>query len=303
MESWTLKFDETLENVIKDIGVKHWHYIYTKPKMFKEELLASLLDDNYADTLRFLNMIIDKKASKDIASVRNCAKSYICLEFASIALRISGETFINSDLIIQGLCMLLSGLGKSINVAEVGNVINKIDSHLPKENGIDKIVDGARNSALILAAKKGDIAEVKSLLSRGANIHSEDNVRRTALSGACCGGYDEIVKLLIDEGSEIQFENFSEHGWSSLTHAANNCSDKCLTLLIEAGADIEFKTKFGQTPLIIAAIRDTACCVKILLEAGADINYKDRLGNTALSEAIRMKNTEIVDILKTAGAK
>ncbi len=302
MESWTLKFDDTVENVIKYIGRKHWHYIYSKPSQFKEELAASLTANDYSDTLRFLILLLNKKASKDMVKVRNCGNSYIALELASIAMQISCETFIDIDLIISGLCILFSGLGKIVKPTDVQNVISKIDTHISKEKDIDKQVDGAKNSALIRAAKQGNIEEVKSLLSRGANIHSEDNVCCTALGRACCGDYDKIAKLLIDEGSEIQFENFAEHGWSALTHAANNGAYKCLALLIEAGADVDYKTKFSQTPLMIATIINSPSCVKLLIEAQADVNAKDYQGHTALYFAIREDYTEIVDMLKAAGA-
>lgn len=134
MTDWTLKFDNTVENIIKDIGSKHWYYIYSKPKMFKDELAAVLTDENYSDTLRFLNLLIDKKACKNMALVRDCGKSYICLELASIALRISSETFIDTSLIAGGLCMLVAGLGKSINDDDVKNVINKIDTHVDRKS-------------------------------------------------------------------------------------------------------------------------------------------------------------------------
>jgi len=42
--------------------------------------------------------------------------------------------------------------------------------------------------------------------------------------------------------------------------------------------------------------------VEKLIEAGADVNLQDEWGNTALSEAAINGYTEIVEILKNAGA-
>jgi ankyrin repeat protein len=43
--------------------------------------------------------------------------------------------------------------------------------------------------------------------------------------------------------------------------------------------------------------------VKLLLDKGANVNAKDAKGRTALRIAAKMKKTEIVDMLKAAGAK
>ena len=43
--------------------------------------------------------------------------------------------------------------------------------------------------------------------------------------------------------------------------------------------------------------------VQALLDAGADVNAKDKEGVTALMEAQENGHTEVVEILKKAGAK
>ncbi len=285
MSNWTLKFDDTVENIIRDIGTKHWHYIYTKPSQFKEELAASLTDDEYADTLRFLNLLIDKKASKDMALVRDCGKSYITLELASIAHRISGETFIDSSLIASGLCVFVAGLGKSINAADVKKAIKKIDSHVAREKDIDQKVDKDKNSALIFSTRNGALSEVKSLLSRGANINYQNKYKDTALNNACERGYNKIVRLLLDEGAEFQSENFADTGWSALMYATRNAHIECMKMLMDAGADIEYKNELGRTCLMLAAFMGHIECVKLLIEAGADVAYKNSTKESAISYA------------------
>ena len=55
--------------------------------------------------------------------------------------------------------------------------------------------------------------------------------------------------------------------------------------------------------LIRAAGRGHIDTVKALLEAGADLNAKDKEGKTALMYAKEKNHTEIVHLLKKAGAK
>jgi len=74
-------------------------------------------------------------------------------------------------------------------------------------------------------------------------------------------------------------------------------------LLIEAGADVNNKDKYGDTPLIYSSILGYLDITKILIEAKADINAKNNYGNTALIWALRNNHKEIVDLLKKYGAK
>ncbi len=54
--------------------------------------------------------------------------------------------------------------------------------------------------------------------------------------------------------------------------------------------------------LVVAAARGDTATVQALLDAGADVNAKDNEGWTALHEAEIGGHTEVVEILKNAGA-
>jgi len=68
-------------------------------------------------------------------------------------------------------------------------------------------------------------------------------------------------------------------------------------LLIKAGADINAKNEYGDTPLIVASRYNQMDIVKLLIKAGADINIKNKGGNTALMIAFRYGYEDIVDLL------
>jgi hypothetical protein len=73
-------------------------------------------------------------------------------------------------------------------------------------------------------------------------------------------------------------------------------------LLIERGADIEAKTKNGQTVIHIAAFNDYGISA-LLLEHGADANATDVYGSTPLHYAIyHNRNGRIVKLLLAHGA-
>jgi ribosomal protein S18 acetylase RimI-like enzyme len=87
-----------------------------------------------------------------------------------------------------------------------------------------------------------------------------------------------------------------------LIKAAREGYTELVKLLLDAGADIEAKDKYGYTALIRAASNGYTEVVKLLLDAGADIEAKKENGDTALIRAASNGHTEVVKLLKQYGA-
>ena len=68
--------------------------------------------------------------------------------------------------------------------------------------------------------------------------------------------------------------------------AAFNNYPEIAQLLIDAGADIEAKNKYGSTPLHNAAGNGNIDAMRILLQAGADPNARNKNGSTAFRGAV-----------------
>jgi ankyrin repeat protein len=63
---------------------------------------------------------------------------------------------------------------------------------------------------------------------------------------------------------------------------AENGHEAVIRLLLEKGAEINAKGKFGWTPLSLAAGSGHEAVVRLLLEKGADINAEDEKGHEAV---------------------
>src|SRR5699024_279691 len=74
-------------------------------------------------------------------------------------------------------------------------------------------------TALAFAARYGHTGIVRLLLDNGANVNAT-NVNQTALSYAAEYGHDAIVKLLLDKGADI--DATEAFGWTALLHATDN---------------------------------------------------------------------------------
>jgi ankyrin repeat protein len=68
-----------------------------------------------------------------------------------------------------------------------------------------------------------------------------------------------------------------------------------VTALLDRGADVNAKFRYGTTALFKAAERGHVAVVKLLLDRGADVNVKDTFyGSTAMSWALQNNHLDVV---------
>ena len=166
------------------------------------------------------------------------------------------------------------------------------------EKGADvneKIKDGTGRTALIKAAEKGHIDIVRYLIGKGANVnYKADMSGDTALEDAAAGGYMDLVGLLIDKGALV-----NNGGVAPLVAAAEKGHADVVRFLIEKGADVNVNNGNG-TALMASAAGGYMDIVQLLLEKGANVNVN--VGGTALIFAARKGDTGIVRALIKKGA-
>lgn len=153
------------------------------------------------------------------------------------------------------------------------------------------------------AAADGDIEQVKSLISKGADINAKDEDGDTALHIAIDHGRQDVVKPLLDKGADINTKT-RYGGRTPLHQACLRGQTDTAELLIAKGADVNaIDSIWGAKPLACAAYEGHKNTVELLLSKGADINHKNRAGNTALSDAAFRGNLDVVEFLIAKGAK
>lgn len=114
-------------------------------------------------------------------------------------------------------------------------------------------------------------------------------------------GHIDIVKYLIEKGADVNAKE--KYGSTVFIYSGDNL--ELIKYFIEVkGFDINSKNKYSMTALMNASYsyRDNVEVVKYLIENGADINAKNKNGYTALDIAVENKFTEIIFILKGTGA-
>lgn len=166
--------------------------------------------------------------------------------------------------------------------------------------------DPELGTALVEAAARGDVDEVRRLLEAGAPREHRDASGRTALLAATHENHVAVATALVEEGADVNAKDELQD--SPYLYAAAEGRLEILRLTLANGADVRSVNRFGGTGLIPAAERGFVEVVGLLLdETDVDVDHVNNLGWTALLEAIILgdggaRHTEVVRLLLEAGA-
>lgn len=152
----------------------------------------------------------------------------------------------------------------------------------------------ALNEQLYEAARKGDAAEVKALLDKGADVNAKFRYGATALFKAAERGNTEVVKVLIERGADVNVTD-TFYGATAMSWALQKGHTGVILAILsktteEAGDVLLTGVSSGNTELVSAALA-TGKVPAVTLTAALV---------TAGSDA---KNAPIVELLKKAGAQ
>ncbi len=102
--------------------------------------------------------------------------------------------------------------------------------------------------------------------------------------------------------TETKVYTVNAYGATPLCTAISKGDVATIKKFIEYGADINERTN-NLTPLMYAIRYNNLEIVKLLVEKGADLTAVDQNGNTVLKIAEMFKNNDVIETLKTAGAR
>lgn len=155
-------------------------------------------------------------------------------------------------------------------------------------------------TALHYAAGENRAAVVELLIAAQASVNAASDVHRlTPLHLAAKRGHLDMVRTLIGHGADLEAQ--TDDGWTPL-HESIEASDWIVEALLKAGANANASTVAGYTPLHRAALMDKTAAVALLLDARATIGSADREGVTALHFAASRAGARTIDLLLRMGA-
>lgn len=168
-------------------------------------------------------------------------------------------------------------------------------------------ISGTGQTPFTAAAGNGRLEALKFLAARGADPYRKTKKGSTALLEAAWNCRMETVRYLVEE---LNFDVNSRDcfGWGTLYYAILRGHREMLAYFLERGADVNDRTRKGETCLMAAAGKifstdeEKVDFVGTLLDHGAEVDLQDNRGRTALYYAIENNSRTCMKLLLDAGA-
>ena len=144
---------------------------------------------------------------------------------------------------------------------------------------------------------------VKLLLDSSAKADRVSRIGSTPLSSAASQGTVEIVELLIKKGARVNGNGPLDQPLAEAARRMRKESAKICEALIAQKANLETPLPPNmETPLHLAAGHGNVEAARVLLDHGAKVEVRDRFGATPLHNAAAINKLEMVKLLLEHGA-
>ncbi len=110
-----------------------------------------------------------------------------------------------------------------------------------------------------------------------------------------------VIQPLIEKGADVNLKD--RYGETPLHYAAENGSTRMAEFLIASGADVNAKNAKGETPLHSATLWGYRQMVELLIAHGADLKAKTNEGQTAVDIATQQDYPGLSTLLREFGKK
>lgn len=159
----------------------------------------------------------------------------------------------------------------------------------------------AAADSLVEAARRQDLAAVRQLIAKKADVNAPQPDGATALHWAAFRDDAALTALLLGAGARANARN--DYGVTPLSLAASQAAEAVVGALLKAGADAELALPSGETPLMTAAQAGKAATIQALLQYKAAVDTKERIkGQTALMWATSAGHLDAARALLDGGA-
>ncbi|NCN05316.1 MAG: ankyrin repeat domain-containing protein [Spirochaetales bacterium] len=155
---------------------------------------------------------------------------------------------------------------------------------------------GLTEENLAREVSKGHKEAVEDFLTIGFSVDSVDPQGTPILVLSTRAGFDEIVKILLEYGANVNLPS-TDRGNTVLMEAALRGNTELIKIFLSRGAEINTQSKNGQTALMMAIGEGQLLSALSLIYSKADLTLTDQLGMTARKYAALFSHTQVVEAI------
>jgi ankyrin repeat protein len=194
---------------------------------------------------------------------------------------------------LVGLTCSYAGSYEDFFVALQGNDASTVSRLL--EKGFDpNTLDEEGRPGLYVALQKESYAAASALMRHPQlNVNALNRTEESALMMAAIKGNLQWARRLLERGALV-----NKSGWTALHYAASGNTPEVLTLLLDQGAVIDARSPNGTTSIMMAASYGLEASVQLLIDRGADLQLQNDLGLTVIDFAERAGRRALADRLR-----
>ncbi|XP_070189192.1 transient receptor potential cation channel subfamily A member 1 homolog isoform X2 [Littorina saxatilis] len=174
-------------------------------------------------------------------------------------------------------------------------VLEKLLSY-PQLKRLINVTDQYDSTPLHIASQQGYLDVVKLLLENGADIDSKNEEEQTPVHLAAKFGRTNIVREIVRRDKSV-LNDEDENSNTALHLSAQFGHNKVAAILLELGADVSARNYNQWTPLDLAASKGWTKTCSVLLENDAPVDPTDKNKVTPLHLAARYGHPRAVELL------
>ncbi|XP_012253973.2 histone-lysine N-methyltransferase EHMT1 isoform X2 [Athalia rosae] len=158
---------------------------------------------------------------------------------------------------------------------------------------------------LMLAASKGRVDVVKYLIKIGADVTLKGEDGMTVLHMAAKSGHLDVCQIILSEckAPRTLVDSVDDGGWTSLIWACEFCHTDVARFLLEKKCDPLIRDAEQNIALHWSAFSGSSEITELLLNQGCDVNAVNVHGDTPLHIAARQDQYAVSILLLARGAK
>ena len=165
----------------------------------------------------------------------------------------------------------------------------------PDKSAVDEAGDMNPEFGLV-AAKGGDVEALRNTIEAApTSIHWTDARGLTPLHVATAEGHEECITLLLEAKADVDARDAADR--TAIFYAARDGKLEIVERLLRAEADPDARNHQGMTPLFRACESGHPFAARALVAARADTNAKDNVGRTPCLVAAQLNNWRCISEL------